>query len=237
MKTKTFIILGVVLTTLISIPFATYPLSYQPSSLALEALEDAHETWDYMHFSPSLPSKGNVIYYPGGLVNPQAYAYMGFVLSALGYDVFVTKPLFHLQIINPEQGRLIMDDYPSNLPWYIGGHSLGGTSAAFWVHAQPSLFSGLFFLGSYPSEAHDFSESAMKVLSVKATLDTVMNQATYESSLALLNPSTTSYVTIVGGNHSQFGDYGFQRGDTEATLTVQEQHAMVAIALSLWMES
>ena len=237
MKKTGWIILSVTTVTLIALPFTTYPLSYQPQAYALEALEDAHQTWDYMHFSPSIESKGNVIYYPGGLVHPHSYAYMGLTLASLGYDVFITKPLFHLQIVNPEQGRIIMNDYPSHLPWYIGGHSLGGTSAAFWAHAESSLFDGLFFLASYASDAHDFSTNSLKVLSMKATFDTVMNEQTYDDSHALLNPLTTRYVTLEGGNHSQFGDYGFQRGDTLATLSLEEQHLLIAQELNAWMES
>jgi hypothetical protein len=236
-KNRVWLIVGLVTTTVVSVPFVTYPLSYQPQSLALEAFEGVHDTWDYLHFAPGLPSKANVIYYPGGLVNPISYAYMGYTLASLGYDVFITKPLFHLQIVNPEQGKFIMQDYPSDLPWFIGGHSLGGTAAAFWVHEEPTLFEGLFFLGSYPSDAHDFADVPMKVLSLTASLDSVMNAETYEESLALLNPSTTTFVTVEGGNHSQFGDYGFQRGDTLATISTEAQHAFVALTLSLWMES
>ena len=72
---------------------------------------------------------------------------------------------------------------------------------------------------------------------MKATLDTVMNEQTYDDSHALLNPLTTRYVTLEGGNHSQFGDYGFQRGDTVATLSLEEQHLLIAQELNAWMES
>lgn len=237
MKLKGWLLLTGLLATVIALPFATYPLSYQPQSASRAALDDAHETWDYIHFSPSGESKGNVIYYPGGLVHPHSYAYFGKLLAMRGYDVFLTKPLFHLQIIHPEQGRIIMSDYPSSLPWFIGGHSLGGTAAAIWAHQDMELFSGLFFLASYPADAQDFSLSSLKIFSLKATLDSVMNDQTYIASQRLFNSTTTHYEVLEGGNHSQFGDYGFQRGDTPATISLDEQHEFVVDALSAWMEN
>ena len=35
--------------------------------------------------------------------------------------------------------------------------------------------------------------------------------------------SNTDFVSIDGGNHAQFGDYGPQRGDGEATISLQMQ--------------
>jgi hypothetical protein len=72
---------------------------------------------------------------------------------------------------------------------------------------------------------------------MNATLDSVMNEQTYEDSQTLLNPLSTHYVTLEGGNHSQFGDYGFQRGDTLATISLVEQHLLIAQELNAWMES
>ena len=42
--------------------------------------------------------------------------------------------------------------------------------------------------------------------------------------------------TIHGGNHSQFGDYGLQRGDGVATITTMEQHLMIIDQFILWMD-
>jgi hypothetical protein len=43
-------------------------------------------------------------------------------------------------------------------------------------------------------------------------------------------PSTTKFVVIDGGNHGQFGDYGFQPGDNEATISRAEQQKQVVEA-------
>ena len=40
---------------------------------------------------------------------------------------------------------------------------------------------------------------------------------------AHLLPETAKHVIIEGGNHAQFGDYGWQDGDMEAKISMEEQ--------------
>jgi hypothetical protein len=43
-------------------------------------------------------------------------------------------------------------------------------------------------------------------------------------------PQDTEFVIIDGGNHAQFGDYSFQPGDNEATITRLDQQKQVVDA-------
>ena len=45
-------------------------------------------------------------------------------------------------------------------------------------------------------------------------------------------PPHTKWVTIDGGNHSQFGYYGFQLGDRSATISREAQQEATRQALS-----
>jgi hypothetical protein len=36
-------------------------------------------------------------------------------------------------------------------------------------------------------------------------------------------PADTEFYIIEGGNHAQFGDYGFQKGDNIADISLEEQ--------------
>ena len=45
-------------------------------------------------------------------------------------------------------------------------------------------------------------------------------------------PKSTEYIKITGGNHSQFGVYGFQKGDLEPYIPWKNQHDQAASALS-----
>ena len=52
-----------------------------------------------------------------------------------------------------------------------------------------------------------------------------------------LLPPDTRFVAIEGGNHAQFGWYGKQSGDNEATITREAQQAQtVAATLALLSE-
>jgi hypothetical protein len=59
---------------------------------------------------------------------------------------------------------------------------------------------------------------------------------TFDEKTALL-PLNTEYVVIQGGNHAQFGDYGFQPGDNEATITRADQQQQVVDATVGFLET
>jgi hypothetical protein len=41
-------------------------------------------------------------------------------------------------------------------------------------------------------------------------------------------PADTVFIAIEGANHAQFGDYGPQKGDVVASMSLTEQHNRVA---------
>jgi hypothetical protein len=43
-----------------------------------------------------------------------------------------------------------------------------------------------------------------------------------------LLPADTIFIGIEGANHAQFGDYGPQKGDVVASMSLGEQHEKVA---------
>ena len=67
------------------------------------------------------------------------------------------------------------------------------------------------------------------MVSVYATLDGLASLEEIEASRGLLPPDA-EFVRIDGGNHGQFGWYGAQRGDNEATIARQEQQAQIVRA-------
>ena len=72
------------------------------------------------------------------------------------------------------------------------------------------------------------------MLSITGSEDAILNQATYQASQLYL-PLDTTYVNIIGANHGSFGDYGQQRGDGEATISVIDQHQNVITAMQNWL--
>ena len=69
----------------------------------------------------------------------------------------------------------------------------------------------------------------LQVTSIFGTLDGLATPAEIEASKALVPPAAT-FVPIEGGNHAQFGWYGPQQGDNEATITREEQQEQVIAA-------
>ena len=88
----------------------------------------------------------------------------------------------------------------------------------------PSTEQALIF---YPGARVDEIGDGEKVLLIRGSNDTVLNIKKYEEGLKLV-PGNARELVIEGGNHAQFGDYGTQSGDGEATITVEEQQKQTA---------
>jgi hypothetical protein len=200
-------------------------LSYDASSEALAIKESSDvRLEDSMYILEPNNAKANIIIYQGGLVQTEAYLVLADLLKDQGFRVFVPKMPLNLAIINRNIIIDIVNDYPSELPWIGLGHSLGGASLAYGV--LEANLDALIFLASYPPESIDLSESELAVLSITASNDLILDLEVYESAKKLL-PLDTRYEIIVGGNHANFGFYGKQRNDGEASITNLEQHQLV----------
>jgi hypothetical protein len=226
-------ILVIIITILTILPFTSYLVSYQPKPDSQLAFQDAQQFDQHYGFILE-DSKVGVIYYPGGLVHPHAYARFAKALSfTTQYSVFVTSPWFHLAITQIHLADQVMRQHPDIETWFIGGHSLGGTAAAFYTFEQLDVISGLFLLASYTTPEADFSYSNLPVISIVGSEDLVLNDSTYVTNQRYL-PTNHEEVRIEGGNHSQFADYGQQRGDGVATIEGLQQETIVVHALNDW---
>lgn len=67
-------------------------------------------------------------------------------------------------------------------------------------------------------------------LSILGSHDSVLDMEKYTAAKAFF-PEDTTEIVIDGGNHSNFGTYGLQNGDTPATITAEEQQKVVADAI------
>ncbi|WP_434751112.1 alpha/beta hydrolase [Paenibacillus amylolyticus] len=73
----------------------------------------------------------------------------------------------------------------------------------------------------------------MSALQITGSNDGVLNWESWEKAKSNL-PNDTTFVSIEGGNHGQFGSYGMQKGDNEPKITEQEQLKRVVQALKEW---
>ncbi len=157
-----------------------------------------------------------VLFYPGGKVDPNAYSPILEGICDDGIPVIVAKMPLNLAILDGNMASRIVRDYPNVRHWFLAGHSLGGVMASSWSSKHTDIVNGVILLASYTTKS-----LSMPVLSVYGSNDGVLNLQKYHKGMELI--SNLEEHVIEGGNHCQFGDYGFQKGDNEATISRQEQ--------------
>ncbi|MGM0523292.1 MAG: alpha/beta fold hydrolase [Bacillota bacterium] len=225
---KTFIISGGVIATLLISVFIFLRLNtYQPLPEATALLDEAHveETDDWLKLSTDL-TEARLVFYPGGLVEPVSYLPLFEPLTNEGYEIYIMKMPLNLAILNTDAIEKLERHTSDDVPTYLSGHSLGGASAALYLAEEPDAVDGLVLLAAYPAESSDLSEVDFPVISVTASKDGILDWETYEDSKVLL-PDNTTYITIEGGNHANFGSYGTQAGDGKSDVTRMSQHAEI----------
>jgi len=206
----------------------------QPMSDALEALDSdeivtvQNETWLVFQPTQETPTTG-LIFYPGGRVDPRAYAPAAYKIAENGYLVVIVPMPLNLAVLGVSQAQEVMAAYPDIQNWVIGGHSLGGSMAASFADQNPDLIDGVFFWASYPASSTDLSDQEIEALSIYGTQDGLSSLSDIQASQSLL-PEDTRWVAIDGGNHAQFGWYGSQAGDNEAAISRAEQQEQIVQA-------
>ena len=205
-----------------------------PEPAALDALaSDAlvhSDTNGWITFTPahSDPSTGLVIY-PGGFVDPRAYARVARRIAAEGYLVVIPTMPLNLAVLRPDRADAVIAAHPEIEHWAIAGHSLGGAMAARFAAQNSDLIDALILWAAYPPDSVDLSQTDLHVTSIYGTQDGLVSQEEIDNSRVRL-PSTTRYVPIEGGNHAQFGNYGAQAGDLPALINADEQQVQISAA-------
>lgn len=182
-------------------------------------------------FQPDDPKAG-FIFYPGGLVETEAYAPLMEQLAENGIQCVMVEMPFYLAMFDANGARGIQAQYPEIKDWYIGGHSLGGAMASLYVDRHSNEYDGFVLMASYSTK--DLSEDDIKVLSIRGSEDEVLNLDNYNKYKSNL-PKDAKEVVIDGGCHAYFGDYGPQAGDGKPTITVEEQTEITAEEITKWI--
>jgi dienelactone hydrolase len=200
---------------------------------AYNALESSDSvtvnTESWISFMPhDAPSTG-LILYPGGKVLAEAYAPLARRIAEEGYLVVITYAPLNLASINPNAADSVIAHFSAVEHWAVGGHSLGGLTAAIYAKSHLEIVNGLIFMASFPAD-NALADAEMDVLSIFGSNDKLAIPESIEANRALL-PADTQYIEIQGGNHAQFGYYGLQDGDGTATISHDEQTRQTAQAI------
>ena len=208
--------------------WAYTPLGPMPEAVAaLESDEQVQvETSPWLTFTPQEgePSTGFILY-PGGRVDPRSYAPTAHAIAAEGYLVVIPPMPFNLAVFDANAAADIIAAHPQISSWAIGGHSLGGAMAASFAGGEPSPVDALILWAAYPASSLA-SRDDFTALSIFGSNDGVATVEDIDASRPLLPPDTR-WEEISGGNHAQFGWYGPQPGDGQATISRPEQQEQI----------
>ncbi len=228
---------SIIVSSLFMWAIGTNSCSSQATDAALNALSsdnaiNVEVTTNFIAFRQRSPAKApeiGFIFYPGGLVDARAYAPLCRTIAEAGFFVVITPVPFNLAVFNPFVGQPIIQEMRFVRTWVIGGHSLGGAMAARFVYEDSTRCKGLVLYASYPDVSNDLSNRSVRTLSISASLDGLATPSTIDRNKQYLPPvPQTRYVVLEGGNHAQFGNYGKQNRDNDATISAQEQQRITA---------
>lgn len=203
------------------VQWATYARPPLPEAVEALVSDDQVEVNQdpWLTFSPTTdPTNTGFIFYPGGRVDPRAYASLMRAIASEGYLVVIPEMPINMAVFNPNIADEIMSEHLEIHNWVIGGHSVGGAMAAQYTGNHPEIIDGLAIWASYPPDRTDLSDLDIPVMSIYGSRELRVNDASVGERKDLL-PEDTQYIRIEGGDHQQFGFYEIDPGDQLATIS------------------
>lgn len=196
-------------------------------------LEPAHGGYVLSPANASASATVGLVFYPGARVEPDAYLVtFAPIVVATGITVSIPDLPLNVGLLGVGTAGQIQHSNPAVQRWYVGGHSLGGVAACRYASNAPDSVDGLVLFASYCDR--DVSEQELAVLSITGTQDTVLDRGAYDDARGRL-PADTVFHEVDGVNHSQFGSYSGQRGDSPATVSYETAHDRVATVVIEWL--
>jgi len=174
-----------------------------------------------------------LVIYPGGLVAPQAYQWLGTALAPHGVETVIVRFPLDLAVTGIGRADRVISQYGQGRPVYLAGHSLGGAMAAQYLNDSRTTgqVQGLILMGAYPPARVQLqARRDLRVLSLWAEHDRVANAAQYQAGFGRLPPGTKQ-VTVEGAVHAFFGRYGPQAGDGQPTVARAQAEAQIVRAV------
>ncbi len=208
------------------------------AALAPSAVVAVHHAAGVWRFVPAQGRDSNValVFFPGALVDPVAYAPLARAAAESGFASYIVELPRRGAFGGAEDPELwarlggLLGELGMPARWVAGGHSRGGVVASRVASERREGLAGLALVGTSHPRDVDLSALAMPVTKIVGTRDGLASREEVEANRGLL-PASTRWVWVEGGNHSQFGWYGFQPGDRRATLPASEQRRRMTAAV------
>lgn len=190
-------------------------------------------------FAPrSETNMAGLLFLPGGMVDPIAYAPLLKRVATSGYEARLIELPWRCGCTDGQINALfeniqnaVKED--ARRRWVLSGHSRGAMLAARYANAKLLPPAALVLIGTTHPRDFSLASLSIPVTKIYGTRDGIANYATSREREKLL-PVTTSWIGIEGGNHVQFGFYRHQLGDESATITrAEQQDAMLTAILGV----
>lgn len=195
---------------------------YRADDVANAAMqsEEIMQTQDNLIIlSPATPGDTAMIFYPGAKVEYFSYLpILEKIKESTGITCILVKMPFNMAVFGANAADNIIEQFPDIKNWYMSGHSMGGAMASDYASKHQDKVKGLILLGAYVYGNYP-AENALTVY------------GSFNTSVAQKINYTDNIVVIEGGNHAQFGNYGKQKGDPDATISSEEQQDIAVEAI------
>jgi pimeloyl-ACP methyl ester carboxylesterase len=203
------------------------------STAAVQVLD----TGELIQFLPTHEAPGaGLIFLPGGGIDPDAYAPLLRSVAESGHSAVIVKVPWRVAPTGATRSTLwrriagVLASGGPQQAWVLGGHSRGAVFALTYATEHPRRLAGLALIGTTHPRDIDLYNSKLPILKIVGTKDCVASLERVMANARLLPPGT-QWARIEGGNHRQFGYYGYQLGDCGATITRESQQKQTATAL------
>lgn len=177
-----------------------------------------------LHIVPSEASRVVLIIYPGGLVRPQAYEWLGRALASDGVETWIPEMPVDLAVLAKDRADTLIAASVDR-PVVLAGHSLGGAMAADYAARQPGRLRGLVLMGAYPA-ADVRVRAPWSALTLAAEHDGLATPDKVRDGLSRL-PEGSRLSVVPGAVHAFFGRYGPQSGDGVPTVSRADAEASI----------
>lgn len=225
---KKFLIILFSLIVISIISFFIYCANYyKADKTIIEVLNNKNiEIKDnYIILSSENSSDTGIIFYPGAKIEYTSYLPILNQLKENGYTCILVKMPFNFAFFNPNVADKIIEENTNIKNWYISGHSLGGAMASYYSSKNLYKINGTILLGAYIYGDIPLEKS----LVIYGSNDLILNKDKLKNN--------KNEIIIDGGNHSQFGNYGEQKGDGNATISSETQQTLTIDLIDNFIKS
>ncbi|MBQ0041062.1 MAG: hypothetical protein KBS56_03450 [Clostridiales bacterium] len=234
------VLIPVLVIVLLLAAYTVYSLAH--TSKALHSLEEYQQA--YSDITITQDSEGNVsllpsdkseinnmgiIFYQGASVEPIAYVPLLSEIAEDGYTIYAPQFPCGMAFFDVDTAEGIMADHPEIKAWYIAGHSMGGRCASKYASTDDNHLLGVISISSPVEE--EFADEDMPLLMLYGELDGIYHGVESDDPL----PEDTTICCLDGANHAQFGDYGHQLMDKEATISPEKQRKKGIKCILKWL--